>query len=63
MTKSVADIIEGATDEEIQRWFPDIVADRWPADMPVPDEAFGAVWPKLQRRFLALQKYKPGKRG
>ena len=54
MLKTVAEIVEGATDEQIREWYPDIVAERWPATMPVPEEAFGAVWPKLQRRFINL---------
>lgn len=53
------DIVDGATNSQIRRWYAEICEGRWPKRMPVPHEALEAVWAKLHARAINL----PAKRG
>jgi hypothetical protein len=48
----VSEIVDQATDEQVVRWYADICENRWPADMPMPAEAFEAVWHPLMKKAI-----------
>lgn len=52
--KTAREIIEEATDAQIERWYKDICDGKWPARMPVPVEATEAVWIRLHTRAINM---------
>lgn len=53
--KTVHEIISAASDDDIRLWWTAMSDDEgWPATMPIPAEAYRAVWMPLQKKFLSL---------
>ena len=52
--KTILQVIESASDEQIRSWFANLSAGIWPTDMPIPMEAFHAVYHKMQQAYREL---------
>lgn len=50
--KPLEQILAEATDEQIRAWMADFAKHTWPETMPVPAEAIGVCWHKMNRRLL-----------
>jgi hypothetical protein len=59
-SKGIHEILLEATDEQVKEWWKAIGdEDRWPSTMPIPREAFQAVWHGLQKRVISIVEKKP----
>lgn len=52
--KTVTELVTNATDDQILKWHSAIKDMKWPEDLPIPAEAFEAIWHKLHRRAITI---------